>query len=119
MRERKYRVWDKGAKKFHYFNLVDLDKGRMELGGTQRGVEDFTGLHDKNGKEIYEGDILSSEYPRENCKNCHPVVWRDGSWIVDHSINDCCRPWRGNLRGHHNSEEVIGNIHQNPDLLKV
>lgn len=79
----------------------------------------FTGLHDKNGAEIYEGFILSSEYPQEGNKNCHPVFWGNGSWCVDHKTNDCCKPWRGDLAGHHRSEKVIGNIYQNPELLKV
>lgn len=81
-------------------------------------VGEYTGLKDENGKEIYEGDILSSEYPVEGNKNCHPVVWGRGRWDVDHSINDCCKAWRGDLNGHHVSEEVIGNIYENPEPLK-
>lgn len=81
----------------------------------------YTGLEDKNDKEIYEGDILKSEYesigiPKR--KNCHPVIWSNGRWDCDHSINDCCKPWRGDLNGHHLSEEIIGNIYENPELLK-
>lgn len=81
-------------------------------------VGEYTGLKDENGKEIYEGDILSSEYPVKGKRNCHPVVWGSGRWEVDHIVNDCCRAWRGDLNGHHASEEVIGNIYENPELLK-
>jgi len=118
-REIKFRAWQKAHRVMLtdvHFDLMgsDLSKAAQDVGCE---LMQFTGLTDKNGKEIYEGDILSSEYPRENCVNCHPVIWRSGYWGVDHSINDCCRPWRGDLRGHCNSEKVIGNIYENPELL--
>lgn len=72
----------------------------------------FVGLHDKNGREIYEGDIFRLEgwlvikavviYHEA----CWCLRWNDGSF--------------GNLRAHvvTNSGEVIGNVHQNPELLQ-
>lgn len=72
----------------------------------------FTGLKDKNGKEIYEGDIVRSIY------GIGFIEFRDGVFIMhvpkDHSrVNDwfAC-DW--NQR----SIEVIGNIYENPELVK-
>lgn len=138
MREIKFRIWNDHSKvmfmPYRYKNgqlllrmwdgmIVDVYEGvkREQLVEGDRDhllPLQFTGLKDKNGKEIYEGDILQSEYNSHEKNSCHPVVWRNGEWAVDHQVNDCCKPWRGNLNGHHSSEEVIGNIYENPELLE-
>ena len=72
--------------------------------------DQFTGLHDKNGKEIYEGDILES-YCSECSKGRQDVVRfvSNGFWCG--TDDDLWMP---------NSEycEIIGNIHENPELLE-
>ena len=75
-----------------------------------------TGLHDKNGKEIYEGDILSfaSNYARSKNGKYLPlgriVEFIDGSFCIDHL------PISG---GNFLAYEVIGNIYENPKLLEA
>ena len=120
MREIKFRIWN-GAKSFctddfvkdNLFNFLESDP---EL------VTQFTGLKDKNGKEIYEGDIDS---------NYDVVAWcekRNGwsMWTYDHPTKEyisCnCYQCEGNfelsdLTVGQSEIEIIGNIYENLGLL--
>ena len=77
-------------------------------------IEQYTGLKDKNGKEIYEGDIL-----QDDSNDTAVVIWREhhGEWgikWIHMGIEDSLShrmEW-----GHLN--EIIGNIHENPELLE-
>ena len=51
MRDIKFRAWDKRAKEYPSISIPELFNGDLLL-------EQYTGLNDRNGKEIYEGDIL-------------------------------------------------------------
>lgn len=75
----------------------------------------YTGLKDKHGTEIFEGDIVKFHYKRGIYK-IGPVVWNDmfGSWDID-----CTDFVAYKSLGKFNSvSEVIGNIYENPELLE-
>lgn len=67
-------------------------------------VMQFTGLTDKNGVEIYEGDILDTGLGRKKVVE----YFKDGFWL---NANSEGAEWT--LRQHNNSSEIIGNIHEN------
>jgi len=76
-------------------------------------VGQYTGFNDKNGKEIYEGDIL-------NCSKVNYKLVRHISGAYElYKINDngktSCSPYF--LFQDNNKCEIIGNIHKNPELL--
>ncbi len=121
MREIKFRVWDETNKKWLDGHLLNVScfwgsVHRNGSAGTINGVllEQFTGLHDKNGKEIYEGDIV--EYPTDYfTMSKQGVIYSEGHFIplvrVEHgynAIDNYCA----------NDFEIIGNIHENPELLE-
>lgn len=80
-------------------------------------VMQFTGLHDKNGKEIYEGDVLKYDacgdvshhriYFHEESGRWMDERYEDGDSVTVYDSFEFVRECK-----------IIGNIHQNPELLK-
>jgi uncharacterized phage protein (TIGR01671 family) len=127
MREIKFRAWDNKEKRMIFGGIVNfcspLHTIEMPLGELHKhalavhpsrdyNLMQFTGLHDKNGKEIYEGDVVSAptKTNRYEIEFSHdrfqPANWDRYGINGEDNFNWC-------------DFEVIGNIYENPELLKV
>jgi len=125
MRTIKFRFL--GKDRMIYFDLTDIEYGTIIYGDdivadlTKVDVMQFTGLKDKNGKEIYKGDILRiiNEYDKVNITE---VKFIDGGFTVEDDFGEYDMTtigWAINIWDNENSNyEIIGNIYENPDLLK-
>ena len=82
-------------------------------------VGQFTGLTDKNGKKIFEGDIVKSDDVAHNDEvqvrgEIFQVSMQKGCWVI--VANDTAWDF---LCSNTKSCQIIGNIHDNPELLEV
>ena len=121
MRKIKFRAWD--GKRMIYRGLHDRNWYSEDLGGKlvevahpndERllSVMQFTGLQDKNGVDIYEGDVLKigTDKPmvvRWSKRFASFILNREG-WAFSHWFGESCNP---------ENCEIIGNTHTTPELL--
>lgn len=76
-------------------------------------VGQFTGLHDCNGKEIYEGDLLEVANHKRDKECIADVIFLDGAFWTHFPNEDLL-----NIKEVSERWVVIGNIHDNPELMK-
>ena len=142
MREIKFRAWHKAEKKMYGnpentrwvemlrvsgetgFDECDVDLTTEEGEGQSVSFDEvelmqYTGLKDKNGREVYEGDLIKNEHGRI-CE----VVWHEYMGCWDAKVRKFGAESKGGHLGFQNNEWsrhviIIGNIYENPELLKA
>lgn len=153
MREIKFRAWDKLHKRLADVASIDFLSGVAMLDDSEDiwrigfgdiVMEQYTGLHDKNGKEIFEGDIVKYDLIREIGPNYDPTTlgFIDNDLSIDTELIGKVVVWPSQgvmatsvkvtdpeqfdekypvpKRWHINQQfEIVGNIHQNADLLEA
>lgn len=122
MRQIKFRAWDENAKRMDYNptrdGFMDGTIGINHFFDADQTPMQCTGLKDKHGKEIFEGDLVKLHYSAGDYTGMIALV----EWC-----GDCCYGYRLQFVGLGNNEslgnyarcglEVIGNAYENPELL--
>ena len=118
MREIKFRGYCKDRKVWIHFTLSDLDMGLLSIPFDELDIiVQFTGRKDKNGKEIFEGDIVIFNYFIEGEMNKSKMVIRFEESMFE-AYGKKGLPSGEFISGSMNKFEVIGNLYENPELLE-
>lgn len=149
MREIKFRIWCKNKKEWEKDRVAILPNGNIlhlqansaipcMIKKETHDIQFYTGLTDKNGKEIYEGDIIdirditigTEDVVKGEVYWCDSYLCWSVQWLPKQSGADSMRLIRKSLKkanGLPSSDlgdrrwpflEIIGNIYENPELLK-
>jgi uncharacterized phage protein (TIGR01671 family) len=131
MREIKFRCWIEHNKVMYYPGQVSINSAisdsllfrvgyhnGFDMADWEKSIPfmEYTGWRDKNGKEMYEGDIVKTNYytgtPGHFKRIVGKIVYHFPAFVVE-GINQ----YEGMRKALHGLSEVIGNIYETPELL--
>lgn len=114
MREIKFRAWYTHRNSFYIFGSEAVRLLLSKPNGSDVVLEQYTGIKDKNGVEIYENDIVRQQMRFTETNGV--VFWQEEkarfAINLDGFITTITKPQEM-------SYEVVGNIHENPEKIKV
>ena len=122
----KFRAWDNWRKRMSVVDRIYIDTKGVRLyddfGEYWRDFRDVelmqsTGLKDKNGKEIFEGDVVRQVRTQPTTENetiTGVVSMIEGAWLI---MNDC-EQLASDLWSETDENEIIGNVFENRELLE-
>lgn len=140
----KFRVWNVQDQEYIYLSLINKDRLSdfayfadevtpdydeqvkcSESNCWALIIEQCTGLKDKNGNLIYEGDIVTKEFTdrpfsnkaKSKMKNCSVYWHKKGEFLFKYK-NDKYKYYSVPYDSFIGDCEIIGNIHENPELLE-
>lgn len=119
-----FRAWDKTYKKMYEVDEIHWNCGEFDFIGDaitfKRGADEVelmqsTGLHDKNGKEVFVGDIMKCT------RGCPHEVYIEKEYGGKYIGGMPAVYLKGIREGYAwtGAEEIIGNIYEKPELLEV
>ncbi|EHE2383083.1 hypothetical protein QDT15_000396, partial [Campylobacter coli] len=131
-----FRIWDKTKEEFlkKEPTLIKIDNERVIAGrisrfyantaditdkfignGNDLEIELWTGIYDKNGKKIYEGDIVKTKSPYD-CFLAKVGIHKEGTFYFEGKNGDYIGSLIYLVEDEGYTIETIGNIHENPEL---
>ena len=120
MREIKFRQF-LGKNNWHFFEFKNgICEGVAEAALERYPISQYTGLKDKHGKEIYEGDILIDTLTKMKyvVKFGYCKKFAYNGWYVQNDGVDYTTSLNGDYSTNQNSQiEIIGNVYENENLL--
>lgn len=106
----KFRAFDEPVGEWRYYTIHELVRGEASYNTRLKHWSQFTGLYDKKGREIYVGDIVKHYIGTGIYKSVIDDLFCNTVIYTYEDIDKCNEPEK--------YLEVIGNIHENPELLK-